>query len=120
VQRWCMAVVWGCAAAVHGGGAGVCSGVAWRRFTAVVGGVRRWCEALLLSLWAGPVRFTPGGKAVLAEVADHVCYIRDQIGAEHVGIGGDYDGCTDLPVGLEDVSKCVSHCHVPKWKVSCG
>ena len=27
------------------------------------------------------------------------------IGADHVGIGGDYDGVTRVPVGLEDVSK---------------
>lgn len=27
------------------------------------------------------------------------------IGADHVGIGGDYDGVTSVPVGLEDVSK---------------
>jgi membrane dipeptidase len=26
-------------------------------------------------------------------------------GADHVGLGGDFDGTTDLPVGLEDVSK---------------
>jgi membrane dipeptidase len=25
-------------------------------------------------------------------------------GVNHVGIGGDFDGTTDLPVGLEDVS----------------
>ena len=35
-------------------------------------------------------------------LADHVCHIRDKIGIDHVGIGGDYDGCTNLPVGLED------------------
>ena len=26
------------------------------------------------------------------------------VGAEHIGIGGDYDGVPQLPVGLEDVS----------------
>lgn len=36
--------------------------------------------------------------------ADHIQYIKEAIGAEHVGIGGDYDGCTELPDGLEDVS----------------
>ena len=25
-------------------------------------------------------------------------------GLEHVGIGGDYDGCDELPIGLEDVT----------------
>jgi membrane dipeptidase len=31
--------------------------------------------------------------------------VRDLIGADHVGIGGDYDGVTSVPKGLEDVSK---------------
>ncbi len=43
-------------------------------------------------------------KVTVAAVADHIDYIRDKIGIEHIGIGGDYDGTTDLPVGLEDVS----------------
>jgi len=30
--------------------------------------------------------------------------VRDVAGVNHVGIGGDYDGTEDLPVGLEDVS----------------
>ena len=41
---------------------------------------------------SGPVRANPGGRAILSEVADHVQYIKEKIGAEHVGIGGDYDG----------------------------
>lgn len=31
--------------------------------------------------------------------------MRDLIGPDHVGIGGDYDGVTSVPKGLEDVSK---------------
>ncbi|XP_012944430.1 dipeptidase 1 [Aplysia californica] len=42
--------------------------------------------------------------ASLAQVANHIDYIKNQIGADYVGIGGDYDGVTRLPVGLEDVS----------------
>jgi membrane dipeptidase len=42
--------------------------------------------------------------ATLAQVADHVDHIRNLIGVDHIGIGGDYDGTTSLPVGLEDVS----------------
>ena len=41
----------------------------------------------------------------LAEVADHIDHIRDVAGVDHIGIGGDFDGTTYLPVGLEDVSK---------------
>ena len=30
--------------------------------------------------------------------------MRRVAGADHVGVGGDFDGTSDLPVGLEDVS----------------
>jgi membrane dipeptidase len=44
-------------------------------------------------------------KATLAQVADHVEYLRRVAGVDHVGIGSDFDGITSVPVGLEDVSK---------------
>jgi membrane dipeptidase len=31
--------------------------------------------------------------------------VKNLIGADHVGIGGDYDGVMSMPKGLEDVSK---------------
>jgi membrane dipeptidase len=40
----------------------------------------------------------------VADVADHVEHVRDVAGVAHVGIGGDFDGVQDLPVGLDDVS----------------
>jgi membrane dipeptidase len=40
----------------------------------------------------------------IAKVADHIDYIRKVAGVRHVGIGGDYDGNTLWPAGLEDVS----------------
>jgi membrane dipeptidase len=43
-------------------------------------------------------------KATVQQVADHVEHVRAVAGLEHVGIGGDYDGCDELPVGLEDVT----------------
>jgi membrane dipeptidase len=46
----------------------------------------------------------PRPRAKLAEVADHIDYVRDVAGTEHVGIGADYDGTDCLPEGLEDVS----------------
>ena len=46
----------------------------------------------------------PTPPATLAQVADHIDHIRDVAGIDHVGIGGDYDGISSLPVGLEDVS----------------
>eukprot|EP00605_Chrysophyceae_sp_TOSAG23-4_P000971 GSChrysophyteH1.ASY1.ANO1.1071.1 assembled CDS len=42
--------------------------------------------------------------ATVVEVADHIDHIRNIAGIDHIGIGGDYDGCTDLARGLEDVS----------------
>lgn len=44
-------------------------------------------------------------SATLSQVADHLDHIKTVAGAGAVGLGGDYDGVTNLPVGLEDVSK---------------
>ena len=44
-------------------------------------------------------------KATLAQVADHIEHIRAVAGVEHVGLGSDFDGITEVPAGLEDVSK---------------
>lgn len=41
----------------------------------------------------------------LSVVADHIEYLRDVAGVDHVGIGSDFDGTSPLPIGLEDVSK---------------
>lgn len=46
----------------------------------------------------------PSPRARLAEVADHIDYIRRVAGADHVGIGGDFDGISETVEGLEDVS----------------
>jgi membrane dipeptidase len=40
----------------------------------------------------------------IARVADHIEYVRRVAGVEHVGIGGDFDGNSEWPVGLSDVS----------------
>jgi membrane dipeptidase len=47
---------------------------------------------------------SPPPQATLAQVADHIEHVRDVAGADHVGIGSDFDGTTDLPEGLGDVS----------------
>src|SRR6266516_1982836 len=44
-------------------------------------------------------------RATLQQVADHIEHIRDVAGVDHVGLGSDFDGITEVPVGLEDVSK---------------
>ena len=46
-----------------------------------------------------------GPRATIADVADHIEHVRKVAGVDHVGIGGDFDGVSELPVGLEDVSK---------------
>jgi membrane dipeptidase len=46
----------------------------------------------------------PRPHATLAQVADHIEHVREVAGADHVGIGSDFDGITYVPVGLEDVS----------------
>jgi membrane dipeptidase len=50
--------------------------------------------------WDGP----PCPRATLADVVAHVEHAREAAGVDHIGIGGDYDGTAQLPVGLEDVS----------------
>ena len=51
-----------------------------------------------------PEYLSPDSTASVATVADHIDYIRDVAGIDHVGIGGDYDGISQEPEGLEDVS----------------
>jgi len=46
-----------------------------------------------------------GPKATLKQAADHIEHVRDVAGVDHVGLGSDFDGITEVPVGLEDVSK---------------
>lgn len=45
------------------------------------------------------------GEATVAAVADHVEHIAKIAGIAHVGLGSDFDGIEDVPIGLEDVSK---------------
>lgn len=47
----------------------------------------------------------PTPTATIKDVADHMDHIKKVAGAEHIGMGGDYDGITETVVGLEDVSK---------------
>jgi len=47
----------------------------------------------------------PPPRATLAQVADHVEHVRRVAGVDHVGIGGDFDGMSAAPLGLEDVAK---------------
>ena len=46
----------------------------------------------------------PLPRATIGQVADHAEHARRVAGVNHIGIGGDYDGNEEWPVGLEDVS----------------
>ena len=43
--------------------------------------------------------------ATVQQVADHIEHIRQVAGVDCVGIGSDFDGIDEVPVGLEDVSR---------------
>lgn len=43
--------------------------------------------------------------ATLKDVADHIDYVRKTAGVNHVGIGSDFWGDPEMPVGLEDSSR---------------
>jgi membrane dipeptidase len=49
--------------------------------------------------WEAPPR------ATLDDVVAHLDHAREAAGVDHIGIGGDFDGTSELPVGLEDVSR---------------
>ena len=46
----------------------------------------------------------PKAEASVGDVADHIQHVVDLVGIDHVGIGSDFDGITETPTGLEDVS----------------
>jgi membrane dipeptidase len=47
----------------------------------------------------------PRPVTTLSQVADHIDHIRQVAGVDHVGLGSDFDGIGDAPVGLEGVDK---------------
>ncbi len=51
------------------------------------------------------VKAHPAPVVTLAEVADHIEYVRKVAGIDHVGLGSDFDGIPATPVGLEGVDK---------------
>jgi len=60
---------------------------------AVTRGVEAWTNA------------NPAPRALVSDAADHIDHIRTVAGIDHIGLGGDFDGITSVPEGLEDVSK---------------
>jgi membrane dipeptidase len=60
---------------------------------AVKSGLEAWLKA------------NPAPRASIADAADHIDHIKTVAGIDHIGLGGDFDGITSVPEGLEDVSK---------------
>lgn len=61
--------------------------------------VRRWSNLSRAQRGNGPEPV-----ADMADVIAHIEHIRDVAGIDHVGLGGDFDGISTTPTGLEDVS----------------
>lgn len=54
----------------------------------------------MLEAWT---KANPEPRVPIGQVADHIDHLRKVAGVEHVGIGGDFDGFSAAPVGLEGV-----------------
>jgi membrane dipeptidase len=63
---------------------------------------RDW--SALTAATARRARTDPPPVATVTQVADHVEHVRSIAGIAHVGLGGDFDGCTPMPDGLGDVT----------------
>ncbi|WP_086826597.1 dipeptidase [Allokutzneria sp. NRRL B-24872] len=60
------------------------------------------------AVWAAGLRSraarAPRPEVTIDTIVKHVEHAREVAGIDHIGLGGDYDGVGELPVGLEDVS----------------
>ncbi|HEX6085290.1 MAG TPA: membrane dipeptidase, partial [Thermoanaerobaculia bacterium] len=79
------------------------------------GAAREAEQARLKSIYSGEpqlarealaewVKANPRPQATLSDVADHIEHVIKVAGEDHVGIGGDLDGISATPVGLESVA----------------
>ena len=67
-------------------------------------------EGIDIRDWAAMDRYyaaypTAQPVATLDDVVAHLEHAREVAGIEHIGLGGDYDGVSSVPAGLEDVSR---------------
>lgn len=44
-------------------------------------------------------------KATIYDVIEHIKYVVQLVGVDFVGLGSDFDGCSELPIGLEGANK---------------
>lgn len=58
--------------------------------------------------WSESDKSEPAPPVTVETVADHVEHAREVAGVDHIGLGGDFDGCDVMPDGLDDVS-CYPH-----------
>ena len=54
--------------------------------------------------WDRWMQAHPVARGTVEHVVDHVAYIAEVGGVDHVGLGSDFDGVPDLPEGLGDVA----------------
>jgi membrane dipeptidase len=47
---------------------------------------------------------SPKARTSVSDAADHIMHVVELAGIDHVGIGSDFDGISEGPTGLEDVS----------------
>jgi len=79
------------------------TGPAWKELQKRLQGVSD--EAQRQALFAEVLGSLKVPEVTIGEVADHIEHARRVAGVDHIGLGGDYDGNDQWPVGLEDVSK---------------
>ncbi|XP_031565370.1 dipeptidase 1-like isoform X2 [Actinia tenebrosa] len=60
---------------------------------------------VMVNFYSAFIVYNGSRNATIQDVVEHIDYIKNVSGIDHVGIGADYDGVTELPIGLEDVSK---------------
>jgi membrane dipeptidase len=53
--------------------------------------------------WSTGPQDTPAPLVTVTDVADHVDHARRVAGIAHIGLGGDFDGTAEFPVGIEGV-----------------
>ena len=59
---------------------------------------------VMVTFVPGFINSVPDTRATLAQVADHIEHVRRVAGVDHVGIGSDFDGIDETPVGLSSVA----------------
>lgn len=52
--------------------------------------------------------FVDPAQATVERVVDHIDHVLQLVGPDHVGLGSDFDGIDETPIGLEDVTRLPS------------